>query len=223
MPEDYLTFIVGALTGLIAGFAALAAYYVGTRQNLLSAKSVAGDWYRDLRAWASEAVDVLAEAAYCCPRSLNETSTENKQKIVHCRCHLSSLIDRGRFLLPNEREKEYGLHKAGAYQGYRSPALDALVAAERVLNQKIDLFAFPSEKHALIALRREFVSIIQAILDPRSMNKSVASILLHAQEDRKRDPTMGGLLPDSKKVPEGAEGRMYIAARRYEESRSKNI
>lgn len=217
MPQDFLTFIVGALTGVLTGLGALAAFYAATRQNRLTATSVAADWLRDLRAWASEAVDVLAESNYTC-RKNNSTLSESEQTIhTRCRYRLSALIDRGRFLLPNEREEEYGDHKARAYKGLRHPALDALVAAERILDDAIDLLAFPDKKVALIEVQREFVSIIQAILDPRSMNKTVAAILRHAQEGRRKDPSFGGLLPDPSKIPEGAEGLLYAASLRYEE------
>jgi hypothetical protein len=218
VPDDYLPFIVGALTGLLTGLAALVAYYAANRQNLLSATGVAGDWLRDLRAWASEAVDVLSEATYCCPKSLSSMSEAEKSVVTRCRHRISALIDRGRFLLPNEREGEYGDRKAAAYKGFRPPALDALVAAERILGEDIPLFSLPNPKTALVFVRREFVSVVQAILDPRSMNKSVATVLRHAHEDRRRDPEFGGLLPDPARVPQGDEGLLYTASRRYEES-----
>lgn len=218
MSQEFLTFLVGALAGVLTGLAALAAYYAATRQSRLSATSIAADWLRDLRAWASEAVDVFSEATYTCRKDDPQLSTDDEACIARCRHRLSALIDRGRFLLPNEREGEYGDHKASAYKGLRPPALDALVAAERVLGNTIDLYAFPDRKTALIHLRREFVSIVQAILDPRSTNKTVARILQHAQEDRRKDPTFGGLLPDPAKAPEGDEGLLYTASLRYEES-----
>lgn len=215
MPDNSPSFLVGALSGLLTGLAALAAYYAATRQNRLTATAVAGDWLRDLRAWASEAVDVLAEAAYCCPKSLGLMSESEKAVVVRCRHCLSALVDRGRFLLPNEGESDRGERKSGAYKGFRPPALAALVAAERILGEDIDLFEFPNAKSALLGVRREFVSIVQTILDPRSMNKSVAAVLQHAQEDRKRDLTVGGLLPDPSKVPESAKELIYIASRRF--------
>lgn len=223
MPDAYLPFLVGAISGLLTGLAALAAYSAATQQNRLSASGVAGDWLRDLRAWASEAVDVLAEAAYCCPKSLNSMSESEKALVLSYRHRLSALIDRGRFLLPNECESNYGEQKAFAYRGFRAPALDALVAAERILGADANLFAFTSAKSALIGVRREFVSIIQLILDPRSMNKSVANILRHAQKDRKRDPTFGGLLPDPSRVPDGAEGLLYTASRRFEVASERSM
>lgn len=119
--------------------------------------------------------------------------------------------------MPNEREDEYGNHKASAYKGLRHSSLDALVAAERILDGSINLFDFPDRKAALIGIQREFVSIVQAILDPRSMNKTVAAILRHAQDDRQKDPSFGGLLPDPSKIPEGDEGLLYTASLRYKD------
>lgn len=51
------------------------------------------------------------------------------------------------------------------------------------------------------------------------MNRSVAKLLRAAQDDRRKDPTLGGLLPDSANAPKGAEGLLYAAAVRY---RSEN-
>lgn len=216
MSDDYLTFLVGALTGLLTGLAALAAYYATSHQNRLSATGVAADWLRDLRSWASEAIDVLSEATYLLPKDLKNISDEESALVIRCRYRLSALIDRGRFLLPNEREEEHGAHKPSAFKGFRHPALDALVAGEKILDGRIDLYAFPDAKKALVGVRREFISIVQAILDPRSMNKAVASVLRHAQEDRRKDQTLGGLLPNPTKIPEGDEGLLYMASCRYE-------
>jgi hypothetical protein len=206
----------------IAGLGALLAWFVTARshratleQYRLDASSVAADWLRDLRAWASEAVDVLAEASYTCRRGDPEPSSDEGASVSRCRHRLSALIDRGRFLLPNEREDEVGSHKPRAYRGLRHHALDSLVAAERVLGDSIALGDFPDRKSALIGLRREFVSSVQAIIDPQSFNQEVARVLQVANETRAKDPTLGGLLPDKAIVPSGAEGILLTAARRY--------
>jgi hypothetical protein len=215
--------LIAALTGILTGLVGLAAYYAATRQNRLTVATVAADWLRDLRSWGSEAVDVLSEASYICRRDDTDPSPDEGARLHCCRYRLSALIDRGRFLLPNERENEYGGHKPAAYQGLRHPALDALVAAERVLGNDAPLGSFPDRKSALIELRREFVSMIQAILGPRSVNKKVAAILREAHDDRKKDPTLGGLLPNPDSVPTGAEGLLYTASRRYEQRTSSQL
>jgi hypothetical protein len=216
MTQDFLTLLVAALAGAIAGFGALAAYYAATHQNRLTATSFAADWMRDLRAWASEAVDVLAESGHLCQLD-NLTQLDNDQQaaIRRCRMRLCALIDRGRFLLPNEIDHDYGHHKPSAYRGLRHAALDPLVAADGILEGKANLYDFPNRKVAINGAQREFVSSIQEILDPRSSNKKVAAILRNAHSDRNIDPTLGGLLPTPNNMPPGAEGLLYTASMRY--------
>ncbi len=218
MNQEFMSFVVGGLTGVLTGLGALAVYYAATQQNRLTATTVAADWLRDLRAWASEAVDVLAEASYLCQRDDTASALQEQNRILRCRYNLRGLIDRGRFFLPNEHEKEYGDHKPEAYKGYRHLALDALVAAEQILSGKANLFSFPDRKSALIGVQREFVSIMQAILDPRSMNKAIAVSIRRVCDDRKKDSSLGGLLPDPNKVPEGAESLLFAASCRFDES-----
>jgi len=203
---------------LIAVVVSLVAYKAALDQNRLSASSVGADWIRDLRGWASEAVDVLAEASYSCAGAEAHVHPPASAHQEY-RSKLSALIDRGRFLLPNERDDEYGSHKPRAYRGLRHPALDALVAAEQVLGRSIPLEAFPDSKEALIGLRREFVSIVQGIIDPQSHNHDVARILRLASDKRAKDPTLGGLLSDGMSLPTGAAGIMEAASRRYRSSR----
>lgn len=216
MNIDVANLAIALVAIVFSAVFSVVAYRAAVHQNRLAASSVAADWLRDLRAWASEAVDVVAEGTYTCRSGDPKASEEETACLLRCRHRLSALIDRGRFLLPNEREDEYGGHKARAYRGLRHPALDALVAAERVLGNDIPLRAFPDRKSALIGLRREFVSAVQSIIDPQSYNKEVAKILRMASEARVKDPTVGGLLPDASKIPTGAEGMMETASKRYE-------
>lgn len=85
MSQEFMTFIVGALAGVITGLGALAAYYAATRQNRLTATSIAADWLRDLRAWASEAVDVLAKSTYTVRKSDLTLSASEQEIVTHCR------------------------------------------------------------------------------------------------------------------------------------------
>ena len=57
--------IPNLLVSAIAIVLSFAAYRAALHQNRLSASSVAADWIRDLRGWASEAVDVLADDVGC--------------------------------------------------------------------------------------------------------------------------------------------------------------
>ena len=60
---------------------------------------------------------------------------------------VSSLIDRGRFLFPNE-DVRYGLDKGAANRGFRDPALDRVVSAYRVL-QAVDYRDFGKNRETI--------------------------------------------------------------------------
>jgi hypothetical protein len=218
---EFQTIVISALGAVIAALVGLAAYFTATTQNRLTAAAAAAEWFRDLRNWSSEAIDVLTEASYFCPRDRASATADERLMMTTYRCRLTALVDRGRLLLPNSHEDAYGQSKERAYRGYRHPALDALVAARRILDGDFNLFEFPDSKVALIGAQREFVSIMQGILDPASKNRSVAKLLRDAREDRKNDPTIGGLLPDPSSVPKGAEGLIFGASLRYKASNRK--
>jgi hypothetical protein len=98
---------------------------------------------------------------------------------------LSALIDRGRFFIPNHLPETVGPGKPSAFRGLRHPALDYLVAAERLLaGPASDLSGvFPSAQAALVSMKRHFVSQIQEILDPRTQNKAIAKRIRASRGD----------------------------------------
>lgn len=160
------------------------------RQYQLDSMSFASSWYADLRAWASEVIDLLAEAAERCgsPQSIDFQKDES---IVACRYRLSALIDRGRFFLPNIAHREHGLHKPEAYRGFRHPALNYLIGAYQILDGKVSAEEMDSsQKEALIRLKRQFVSSIQVILDPRLHTQEIRRLIedSRAEEIEKESP-----------------------------------
>ena len=80
--------------------------------------------------------------------------------------------DAGRLYFPNSEANKYGLHKEGAFRGVRHPVLDMLVRVydllEKVTHQ---VPASPEERSELrdqaTYCRREFISRVQAQVDPR--------------------------------------------------------
>lgn len=169
---------------IITGLVGVLGWLVGSRnartvehQYRLDATTFAADWLRDLRSWATQSIDILSEAVYCVPAT--ENILPNSKQCLVCRYKLSALIDSGRLLLPNTQHEEHGIGKPAAYRGRRHIALDCLVAAERVLGGNLDPkdFGLDSAKGALVDIKREFVSIIQEILDPREQNRIVANLL----------------------------------------------
>jgi hypothetical protein len=156
------------------------------------------EWRRDLRDWASEAIDVLSEASYLCDES------EQPEAAFSCRHRLSALIDRGRFFLPNLLREEHGADKPFAYRGLRHAGLDPLVAAERVLSTGTT-GAFKDQKHAIIGMKREFVSSIQQILDPDGANEELEAIISRANSAVEKDRRAGALLRGHQELPPGAD------------------
>lgn len=170
----------------LAGVAAFLGWYSGRaaerRAYRLGATTFTADWHRDLRTWASDAIDVLSESTYAVP-SHNVTAQLSPELSRASRARLSALVDRGRFFLPNYNHDEIGTDRPLAYRGLRHPAIDLLVAAHDVLENGVNLDGFTSQRHALVTIRREFVSQIQEILDPRSQNRTIAEIITAAHPD----------------------------------------
>jgi hypothetical protein len=191
---------------------------VAASQQRLATLSTAADWLRDLREWASEAIDVLAEASYTCGHG-DRTSEDCAERLRSCRYRLSALVDRGRFFVPNQSVGEFGGEKPSAYRGWRHAALDPLVAAERVLSGEVEFGRFATREKALIEMRRQFVSAIQRILAPDVHNREIARMIHEGNAHRTADATLGGLLPDEKSVPTGAE-RLLVGDPRMQGSPS---
>lgn len=206
---------VAAIASVIVAvmFARRAEAFAAAQRRHASFETVA-EWRRDLREWANEVIDVVSQAAYVCgdldsqairSRSIDSASVPpvDLEQTLACRHRLSSLIDRGRFFLPNIRKMDHGFHKPPAYRGLRHPALDPLVAAERVLSLGTT-GRFNDRKDALVAMRREFVSSMHHLLDPEAHNREVARMVQEGSFTRNDDPTLGGLLLGDDVVPPGA-------------------
>jgi len=143
-----------------------------------------------------DVISVLVRAKYR-TASGRVTETELESYIIT----LSTLIERGRLYLPNQKTEEYGVLKPKAYRGYRHPTLDILVAAIKILesDEYKDVRAV-----YLTELRRMFVSQILRILDPMAFNTKIAHLLGTSYRKMRQDLTCGGLLP-GEEIPRGAE------------------
>jgi hypothetical protein len=209
--STFLGIIIGVVSALAAIGAAIVSWQAarqsekaGASQQKLATHAAASDWLRDLREWASEGIDVLAEASYTCKHA-DMGRADCADQLRGCQHRISALIDRGRFFLPNQHTEKVGRHKPTAYQGWRHAALDPLVAAERVVSGEVGSGSYPNREAALIEMRRAFVSGIQRILAPDLHNKEIARMIREGNEYRASDETLGGLLPSDKAVPTGAE------------------
>lgn len=210
--------VVSAIAAIgAAGVSWLAAYRSdksAVRQQRIATHVAVAEWSRELRDWASQSVDVLSEASYTCAHH-DPSGGDCAEQMLVCRHKISSLIDRGRFFLPNLPAKDVGLSNPSAYRGWRHAALDPLVAAERVMSGAVGSGKYETRELALIEMRRVFVSAIQEILGPESINKEIARMIREGNDQRATDQTLGGLLTEGAPRPKGAERLLFESSDKH--------
>ena len=118
--------------------------------------------------WANQVVDAMSDGAFLCMLSKPERDSKRPALMVR----LSSLVDQGRFILPNESPGNVGIEKPKAFRGFRHPALNYPVAMYDLVahgtcpaDQK-DPMEPKAEK-----LRQDFIGAVQDLLDPRQFNE----------------------------------------------------
>jgi hypothetical protein len=187
--EPHLLLSIGSLCVAVVGLSV--AYSLGKRRELGMS-----EWMGEFRAWGVDVISVLVRAKY---RAASGRITE-----AECESYvitLSTLIERGRLYLPNQKTEEYGARNPEGYRGYRHPTLDILVAAIKILES--DEYKDVRAAH-LIELRRMFVSQILCILDPMAFNTKIAHLLGTSYRKMRPASTCGGLLP-GEEIPSGDE------------------
>jgi len=113
------------------------------------------------REWATRGCDTLVEAFHL----MESPTPRSDDRLLNVRIQLSSLIDQGRWLFPNEAETQYGQAKNGAYRGFRRQVLTHLVRVYQVLET---MPPGPNTQKAIDHHKRAFVTEIQGILETRT-------------------------------------------------------
>jgi hypothetical protein len=161
--------MMGAGSAIIALVSALFSWRMMRRQDKRSAASLKLAHDNDIIRWSDEAIVVMAEAhEMLCEKGVAYPDAEFLQKRSVCRARISAIIDRGRLFFPNvDLGDAHGVDKEAGYQGHRQPALEALVAAYRLLGQA-GLQAGPDSKASeeLMAIRRGFVAEVFKAVEP---------------------------------------------------------
>lgn len=126
-------------------------------------------YFNSVRIWAQEVCTAISEATHIVEYSgLDE---ESKRVVL---IKLSALIDTGRWYFPNQWTENYGRHKEPAYRGVRQPILDCVVSAYDILKNSDPEY---DAKSGLMLCQREFVSHIQAVIDPRKREQEINKVL----------------------------------------------
>jgi hypothetical protein len=177
--------VISALAAVASGFFAWRAVAASREQQRLEAKSVIGDYLRDVREWAARVIDTMTEAYYLCDPSLGSNLPDLCVRKHNCVYRLSALTDEGRFYLPNEYHEEIGTTKEPAYRGLRHPALDCIINALQTI-EKMDCAAPQGNtglQSVIVSSKRQFVSVTQAVLDPREQRKDIVDLVSRERAD----------------------------------------
>lgn len=141
---------------------------LATMQTLVAHRAWSDEYFREIGSWASDVTKALSKAIHFADL------LEDEQIRCDICIELSWAIDTGRWFFPNEIKDEHGQNNPPAYKGYRQPILDWLHRGYFVVSKHK---LFPNPRDALIEVQRNFVSQIQARLDPRTRDASIRQIL----------------------------------------------
>jgi hypothetical protein len=165
----------GVLEWVAAGSAAIAFlsllfnWAVVSRQTELRGEALKNQLDSDVLAWANEAIDALSEGVWLARAHANaQNRAVLAEPIARLSWRLSALADRGRIFFPNLAAAERARERPGAFQGYRPPALDAVLFALYQVEQLTPTAT--STEMAMKFLqdcRRLLVNEVQLALDPR--------------------------------------------------------
>lgn len=148
------------------------------KQHQLELRQWTDQYFVSVREWADEVCSTISEALH-----MVSDPTQLESRRFNTLVRLSSLIDTGRWYFPNQWKDDYGTHKEPAYRGIRQEVLDCVVAAYGEL-EKLNPSAEVA-KSRLVKCQREFVSHIQAVLDPRARADEIAKVLSEFEQSER--------------------------------------
>ena len=180
--------ILTALLGVTLSLIALVRTRVSeNRRRKLEVATHLQEYYGGIRNWGEQVIEKLTEAVFLCeldPQKMECGQFFERRRQM--RADLSSLLDKGRFYLPNTNQDVVGLWKPGAYRGLRQAALSRLNCGYELVE------ALNYERHEpnkpirqqIVDVKREFTSEIQDVLDIRKTSNEIRRL---AEEIRSAD------------------------------------
>jgi hypothetical protein len=136
-------------------------------QSRLAHHSWADGYFRDVVHWACQMTTAISRAIHF----VGSEDIESRREIL---ISIYACIDMGRWYFPNRNEDHFGQEKEPAYRGFRQPLLDWAVRAYEIFENEEN---YADSKYQLIICQRQFVSVIQEVIDPKSREKSIKKIL----------------------------------------------
>lgn len=134
----------------------------------------------DLRKWADEVVEQMTIAVFLCDLDPNRDEISFFKKRHEVGTKLSSLVDRGRFFLPNEHIDLYGQNKESAYRGFRSATLDYVLESQKLVGQLNYKTQEPNLeiRKKFVEAKKKFVPALSDELDPQQFERKIKLKLL---------------------------------------------
>jgi hypothetical protein len=169
-----ITLQVDLATTAMALIAFIFSMWLGWRQSRLDVEELRQQRDTDIIHWGNSCLDICCQAEMLLRPEYQLVSQEDQfeRKRFKVLGKISTGIDAGRLYFPNSEADKLGLHKEGAFRGVRHPVLDMLVQVYDLL-RKVTYKSpeDPQERLAIreqsIACKREFISRVQAEVDPR--------------------------------------------------------
>lgn len=179
---------VAAVSALLALASLVLNWVVVRRQTQLQFETLKAETDAEVLAWAHEAIDLVSQgAALARGRGGVYGGEEFLRLALETGTKLSSAADRGRLFFPNEAPEAHGRDKEGAFQGYRPPALDAVVFACAQVDRIAPTGEGPDDEAAafLVKCRRLLVSEVQNAIDPRRRRQMMQQLQIGRSDDKK--------------------------------------
>jgi hypothetical protein len=163
--------IISGLGAAVAFCAMIVTLWFGNRNLKLQIVATELKYFEDFQKWADQLADALTEAEHLCDLDPKQVAGESFFDRRHrLQITISSMVDRGRWFLPNVVVDDHGADKELGFRGYRHELLDGPVDAYDCLT-RLDCQDWESNKSirkGLTNAKRKFVGQVQRILDPTS-------------------------------------------------------
>jgi hypothetical protein len=160
---------------LIAFVALVISIMVSRHQSRVALENLRLQRDSDIIKWSNRAVDHLCSAEMILRQEYHLFTAESEYEKARLELmrDVSSCIDQGRLFFPNLKVDKQGQDRSAAYQGYRHPVLDCLVATYRVLEnndvRRDDAAAFETDRNNVTDFKKLFISRLDSELDPRGI------------------------------------------------------
>jgi hypothetical protein len=166
---------VDLAAALIAFVALVISIWVSRHQSRVALENLRLQRDSDIIKWSNRAVDHLCSAEMILRQEYHVFTAESEYEKARLGLmrDLSSCVDQGRLFFPNLKIDKHGQDRPGAYQGYRHPVLDCLVATYNVLEnndvRREDAAAFEADRKNVTDFKKLFISRLDSELDPQGI------------------------------------------------------